>query len=587
MQEIKKFELAYYYDENKTETIESIQNINFKETTSNMFTFGFITGNSWFKLTIENQSDNSDFIFQLIEPYFQRVHFYTQKNGKWEQQYAGLKYYEKENKPQYLTPMFTFNVKPYHTKTIYIQFAPDKETAGFSFGRFKLSSQKNFNTDSILSDYVFYVFFLGSMFFLILFNLFLFIKFRDITYFYYTMYILFFSSYVFAYSGLANYFHLALWYRKLIITLPLFLIFLILFTNKILKLYYYLPRVYKFLIFVIWIYLLSLPYMLYDYSSWMKIFGVSTLLFSPILIFSSIYIGYQGHKEAKLYFIGSIFYISSLSILPLMAQGTLPYTSFTHYSFSVFSYIEIMFFSFILVNRFYATQNQKIQLQGKLLDIQKNNEKTLEKKVKDRTNEVNQLLKEKEVLLKEVYHRVKNNFQMVVSLLWIENENTKSDDEDGSLLELINRIKSMALIHQYLLGMDDYAEIKAQEYIHQINLEIQKSYTQKTLSIHDNIDDFSLSPDHALALGIIINELLTNAVKHFKKDEVCSIELSCKKVENLVILIIQDNGEGFDLKKRRNSFGLKLIKQFAKKLHASKSEFSFESGTRYELLFEL
>jgi len=135
--------------------------------------------------------------------------------------------------------------------------------------------------------------------------------------------------------------------------------------------------------------------------------------------------------------------------------------------------------------------------------------------------------------------------------------------------------------------MDDYAEIKSQEYIHQINLEIQKSYTEKALKINDEIDDFSLSPDQALAMGIMVNELLTNAVKHFKRDETCTIELKCQQEENRVVMTIQDNGEGFDLKKRHNSFGLKLIKQFSKKLHASKSEFSFESGTRYELVFEL
>ncbi|CAA6816249.1 MAG: Unknown protein [uncultured Sulfurovum sp.] len=587
MQEVNDFELAYHYDHNKSHTIESIQKVKFKETTSNMFTFGFISGNTWFKLTINNQTQNEQFIFQLIEPFFQRIHFYSQKNNQWHQQNVGLRYYEKNKSKENLSPIFPFTVKPHQTKTIYLQFAPDRKTAGFSFGRFHLSTQSAFNHKNILSNYLFYFFFLGSMFLLILFNLFLFIKFHDIIYFYYTMYILFFSLYVTIYSGLIHYFGLSLWYRELILSMPIFLVFLILFTDKLLKLDYYLPRLHKLLIFMIWIYLLSLPYMLYDYSNWMKIFGVSTVTFAPITIFASLYVAYKGHKEARLYLVGAIFYISGLTILPLMANGTLPHTLFTHYSFSVLSYIEIMFFSFILVNRFYTTQNEKIKLQDDLLEIQKNNEEILEKKVKERTNKVNQLLKEKEVLLKEVYHRVKNNFQMVISLLWIENENKKSNDDDDSLLELINRIKSMALIHQYLLGMDDYAEIKTQKYLHQINVEIQKSYTQKLVNIHDKIDDFTLSADHALALGIIVNELLTNSIKHFKKDERCILQLTCQKIDNEILLIVQDNGEGFDLKHQRNSFGLKLIKQFAKKLHASKSEFTFENGTRYELIFKL
>lgn len=587
MQTIDSFELEYYYDANKTETIKSIQNIHFKETTSNMFTFGFITGNSWFKLTIDNQSQSNQFIFQLIEPFFQRVNFYSQENGRWQEQNAGLKYYEKEKAEKHLTPIFKFSVEPNHVKTVYIQFAPDRATAGSTFGRFHLATQKVFNNESILSNYLPYFFLLGSMFIIIMFNLFLFLKFHDVIYFYYAMYITFLSIYITIYTGLIHHFGLALYYRELTLSMPLFVIFLILFSTTFLKLEYYLPKVNKLLTFIALFLLISLPYMLYDYSNWMKTIGVSTMFIAPIAMFSAIYVVYRGHKEAKLYFVGMLFYTASLTILPMMTKAMIPHTFISHYAFSLFSYVEIMFFSFILVNRFYTTQNEKIELQGELLEIQKSNEKILEKKVEERTSKVNQLLKEKEVLLKEVYHRVKNNFQMVISLLWIENENKKSHDEDNSLLELINRIKSMGLIHQYLLGVDDYAEIKTQEYLHQINLEIQKSYTQKTLKIHDEIDDFSLSPDHALALGIIVNELLTNAVKHFKKDEICTIELSCKKIKDEVTLIIQDNGEGFDIKKRRNSFGLKLIKQFAKKLHASKSEFTFERGTRYELIFTL
>lgn len=587
MQTFDSFELSYHYDDNKTQTIESIQNTNFTKTTSNWFTFGFITGNTWFKLTIHNQSQNEKFIFQLIEPFYQQVNFYSQKDGRWQKQHAGLKYYEKEKERKHLTPIFPFYIESNNTKTIYIQFAPDRATAGSTFGRFYLATQKAFNAESILSNYLPYFFLLGSMFIIVIFNLFLFVKFHDIIYFYYAMYIVFLSLYISIYTGLIHHFGFALYYRELTLSMPLFVIFLTLFSTKFLKLDYYLPSTDKLLKLIALFLLISLPYMLYDYSNWMKTIGVSTMFIAPIAMFAAIYAVYKGHKEAKYYIIGIIFYMASLTILPMMTKAMIPHTFLSHYAFSLFSYVEIMFFSFILVNRFYATQNEKIKLQGELLEIQKNNEKILEERVKRRTNKINQLLKEKEVLLKEVYHRVKNNFQMVVSLLWIENENKKSQDEDDSLLELINRIKSMALIHQYLLGMDDYAEIKAQEYLHQINLEIQKSYIKTKLQIHDEIDDFSLSPDHALALGIIVNELLTNAVKHFKRDDICTIELKCKQEESQVIMTIQDNGEGFDLKKRRNSFGLKLIKQFAKKLHATKSEFSFERGTRYELVFAL
>jgi len=552
-----------------------------------MFTFGFITGNSWFKLTIDNRSLNEAFVFQLIEPFFQRVHFYSQKEGRWHKQVAGLNYYKKDHNPLHLTPIFNFTVEANTTRTVYIEFAPDAATAGSSFGWFTLASQNYFNHRSLLGHYTIYFFIFGSMFMIIIFNLFLSIKFGDRLYFYYAGYILFLGIYISIYTGLIHHFGLALWYRQMSLSMPLFVIFLILFTNHFLKLNDYLPLAYRTLQAIGWILFFSLPYMLYDYSNWMKIFGVSTVFIAPIAIFSAIYAVYKGHKEAKFYIYGMIFYVASLTVLPLMTKAVLPHTVLTHYAFSIFSYIEIMFFSFVLVNRFYATQNDKIKLQGELLEIKSNNEKILEKRVEKRTAKINKLLKEKEVLLREVYHRVKNNFHMVTSLLWIEHENQKSQHQKSSLLELINRIKSMALIHQYLLSADNYSQIQAHEYIERITEEIEKSYPKKLVTFHKSIDSFALSPDQSLYLGIIINELLTNSIKHYPHEDACIISINAKINNDHVTLEVCDNGDGFDYESAQySSFGLQLIEEFGEKLKPTQSGFSFEEGTRYHLQFK-
>ena len=90
MQDINNFELDYYYDVNKSLDIKSIQKLDFKEKTSNFFTFGYIDGDSWFRLKVTNQSQSKDFIFQLVEPFFQHVHFYAKKNGTWHHQEADV-----------------------------------------------------------------------------------------------------------------------------------------------------------------------------------------------------------------------------------------------------------------------------------------------------------------------------------------------------------------------------------------------------------------------------------------------------------------------------------------------------------------
>lgn len=587
-QRISHFELEYYYDNAKTETIESIQNINFQDKTPNMFTFGFISGNSWFKLIIENKSKANDYIFQLVEPFFQRIYFYNQEDGNWTKQSAGLKEYAKDKNPQHLMPIFPFHIDHNETKTFYIQFAPDAKTAGSSFGEFRLASQNNFNHESLMGNYIFYFIFLGSILIIIIFNFFLFFKFHDLTYLYYALYNICLALYMSIFFGVIHHFGLALWYRELSISFPLLIVFMILFSTYLLKLSIHLPLMHKLLKLFSLGFIISLFFMFYDYSTWMKMVGIPFMLFiTPLPVGSAFYIAYKGDKEVKFYIFGSIFYIVSLVFIPLMTKAIIPNTIFTHSSFLFFSYIEILFFSFIIVNRFYNIQNDKILLQEKLLQIQRENEKVLEKKVEERSMRVNKLLQEKEMLLKEMYHRVKNNFQVVIGLLWIEASKKEIKSHHGKLLfEIINRIKSMSLIHSYLLESTKISDIESKKYLMQIINQTKKLYSNDNIIIQERIDHCTLSVDEALSLGIIINEILTNAIKYHNNRDNCKINLSFLVHNNQIRLLIKDNGVGYDPDINSSGFGIKMVMDFAKNLSSSKIEFIIKDGTEFILDFE-
>ena len=586
-QEINKFELFYHFDKDKKYTIKTIEKANFSKKTSNFFTFGYIDGDTWFKLSIQNNSQEKELIFQLIEPYFQRINFYVKEYDIWQQKQAGLTLYKKSNDKKDLNPNFSFKIEPKQHKIIYIQLTPKAGKSTVCFGRFNLITQTHFNHSSFFNEYIFYFFFFGTMFIIIIFNLFLYSKFTESIYLYYAFYLIFLFIYVSIYSGILLQTGLVFWYKEFTLSIPLFIVFFILFSTKLLKMDYYLPIVYKTLQYSIYFLVMSIPYLLYDYDKWMSYIGASTPILSFLVAGSAIYIVYRGNKEARLYLVGVIFYITALILLSLMARGIIEHTIFTHYSFTIFSYLEVLLFSLILIKRFYNTKTEKIKLQNQLIKIQKNNKKKLEAKVIARTNEVNKLLKEKESLLKEVYHRVKNNFHMITSILWIKYNNTKNNNEKNSLLELMNRIKSMSLIHQYLLDLDNFSEIKSDQYILRIINEIKKSYSEDKIEVQQTLDSFALSPNQALALGVIINELLTNSVKYYALQNPCKINISCKKEENTIRISVQDNGEGFDINTDSNGLGLKLIQQFSQQLYATKSEFSFNNGIKYELVFKL
>ena len=586
-QEINNFELSYHFDVDKKYNIKSIQEIDFLKKTFNFFTFGYTDGDTWFKLNIQNNSQEKEFIFQLKEPYFQRINFYVKENGVWQQQQAGLTLYKESKDSKDLNPNFSFKIEPKQNKTIYIQLAPKAGKATVCFGRFSLSTQTHFNHSNLFNEYIFYFFFFGSMFIIIIFNFFLYSKFGESIYLYYAFYLIFLSVYISIYSGILLHTGLAFWYKEFTLSVPLFIVFFILFSSKPLNLDYYLPIIYRILQYSIYGLIISIPYLLYNYDKWMATIGLSTPILSFIVAGSAIYVVYKGHKEARLYLVGILFYITALILLSLMARGLIEHTVFTHYSFTIFSYLEVLLFSLILIQRFYNTKMEKINLQHKLINIQKDNEKKLEAKVIVRTNEVNKLLKEKESLLKEVYHRVKNNFHMITSILWIKYNNSQNNHEKNSLLELMNRIKSMSLIHQYLLDLDNFSEIKSDQYISRIIDEIKKSYSEDNIEVQQTLDSFPLTPNQALALGVIINELMTNSVKYYTLQNPCKIAIICKKEVKTIRVCVKDNGEGFDIKTEKNGLGLKLIEQFSEQLYASKNEFTFDDGTKYELVFEI
>lgn len=584
---LKNFELLYFHDENKSHTIESIQQIKFLKTTPNKFTFGYIKGNSWFKLHINNNTKNKQFIFQLLEPFFQEIHFYSKENQQWKKQNAGLTFYLNDKDKKHLQPIFPFSIEAHSNETIYINFAPKAGKTTACFGCFVLSTQKGFNYNSSFNDSLLYLFFFGSMFIIIIFNILLYVRFHERIYLYYTAYVFFFSIYIALYSGLILHIGLASWHKEFSISIPLFIIFLTLFSNSFLRISFYLPSVYKLLKAFISILVISIPLLLMNYDLWISKVTLFIIVLSPILLASTIYIAIKGHKEAKYYTVGIILFVLSLIITPLMTKAILPNNNLVHYAFIINAYLEITVFFFILVNRFYLLQDEKILLQNNLINIQKNNEKKLEQVINLRTQKIHNLLKDKEFLLKEVYHRVKNNFQMLITLLWLEQSKKESIAEKNSFLELINRIKSMSILHQYLLESDSFSKITSEVYLDQIIMEIKKSYPKNSFSIIKNLDNFIINDNQALSLGVIVNELITNAIKHHHKNTSVSIKITCKQLDENIVLTIQDNGSGFENTKENNGFGQELIQEFSKKLNAIRSAYSFQNGTKFVLIFKL
>jgi PAS domain S-box-containing protein len=201
-------------------------------------------------------------------------------------------------------------------------------------------------------------------------------------------------------------------------------------------------------------------------------------------------------------------------------------------------------------------------------------------------------LQEKEVLLREIHHRVKNNLQIIDGLLQLQYRRTQEPQAAAILLESQHRIKSIALVHEKLYRSDDLAKINFSEYIPSLVSSLLDSYNISSHPVHIsmNIESILLDIDIAIPCGLIINELVSNALKH-AFPETCEHREICinfhDESENTVSLTIQDNGMGlpdnFDIRKTR-SLGLKLVQGLVMQLEGI-LKIDCQTGTEFTIFF--
>ncbi len=179
-------------------------------------------------------------------------------------------------------------------------------------------------------------------------------------------------------------------------------------------------------------------------------------------------------------------------------------------------------------------------------------------------------LNEKELLLNEIHHRVKNNLAIISSLLQLEELKTSNKEIKDILISSQNRIKSTALVHQFLYQNDSIAKIKFSEYVKEFINQIEKSLvSDKQINISISGEDFDLDIEQAIPCGLIINELFTNSVKHAFPNTLieAKINIYFKKENGGVQLIFSDNGIGFnDGIYSNNTLGLTVVKTLVKQL---------------------
>ncbi|MDN7023884.1 PAS domain S-box protein [Methanoculleus sp. FWC-SCC1] len=201
-------------------------------------------------------------------------------------------------------------------------------------------------------------------------------------------------------------------------------------------------------------------------------------------------------------------------------------------------------------------------------------------------------LREKEILLKEVHHRVKNNMQVISSLMSLQAYATGDDEIVDALRESEMRVKSMALVHETLYQSADFARIYAAEYVRMLVGELVASYTLSAdIDLQVDVEDLSLELDAAIPCGLIINELVSNALKHaFRGRKKGTLEVGMHRiVDGRIVLSVRDDGVGLPedldpLAPRSESLGLELVTILSRQLGGTLT-CERKAGTSFEIAF--
>ncbi len=217
----------------------------------------------------------------------------------------------------------------------------------------------------------------------------------------------------------------------------------------------------------------------------------------------------------------------------------------------------------------------------------------LEKEIQERKRAqelIAATLREKEVFLKEIHHRVKNNLQLVISILNLHNDRIRDDEALQTILEIRDRIYAIAHLHETLYQTGDFGQVDVENYLRGlVGHLLQSSDEGREIKMHFAFEPLKLTLDDSLPCGLIVNELVLNSLKHaFAGTSSAEISLEVRtESDHHVLITVADNGIGFPeslLTTKSDSIGLHLVQKLTQKLGGT-MHYERQNGARFQIRF--
>ena len=559
----------------KNISFDKIKNLPFKTYTKKHINLGAIKKAVWLQFTIRNSS-NQTITKKLVisSPLIEELELYGDKR-----EYSGILSMHKNS----LYHTFTISLKPKQVQTFYLKAIVHYSLFDFSLYLKDFTATINQDRNELLQN----IFFLGVISALMLFSILIALYMRDISFALYGLYLFAIMFQQISYTGLNRF----IFSDKLLlydlhissIKVALLIITGSIFAISFLQLKKF-PKILK--LYIVLIFIATIECFLKQDSA-IGIYSpiLTGAIFITINLLSSIYVYFKGVKEARLYIVGfSLVFLAYLFMI-IDALGVISIMERYHNLLLISSSLEALFLLLAFADRYMILRKQKEDLSNKLITEIENRNREIEQEVKVKTKELSLALKEKELLLKELNHRVKNNLQIILSMINLQKSTIKSKDAKDSCNKIEQRINAIAHTYSSLVAGNRFKNVDMKMYLNNLLKDLENFFNNPNIKITTEID-LNLKLKEAVYIGIIINELVTNSFKYaFDKGQKGEITIKLYSQNGKNVLEVMDNGKGFDKNSKSDSLGLKLINILAKSQLNGKIIFDTHNKTNCKIIF--
>jgi two-component sensor histidine kinase len=552
------------------------ENVHFSKFQQNDLNFGFMDQSTlWIKLELYNPLDkNLTKILQVRNPLLEYVSLYT---GDEKRDAGALQKSTKE-----LHHSFLLEFYPHQFKTYYLQIK--NSTTSLRLGLF-LKDLEVFLQDECEEQRIIFIFFtiIGM---LMAYNFLLYLYSKEIAYFYYSLYLLAVMFQQATYLGLTQiYFpYWFVYYDNLSVVLKVNLMYItaIVFARSFLQTQRYkkIDSIYKLLL------LLGIVEIPLFGTGWFYVPEIAILtgfVFVLYNMFASSYIWRQGYKQARFFVLGWAFQVVGFSLMIFDGLGIISIMNELPDLVMAFTAIEAILLSLAFVDRYKILEDAKNRSDTLLLQEMKKREEIVQKEIIQATKDLHSSLANEKSLLKELHHRTKNNLQLILSLIRLQSNNL-AENEKSAFIQLESRITAIAKAQELLYIHRDLQEIDMQEYISELCSSLEQM-SEKDVTCEITIDSVHMPIKEASPIGLIVNELVTNSIKHINLQEI-KIEIFFIKNGHEFKLVYRDNSPGFDLDKRsKKSLGMQLIKTLVEDQLEGNMDIQSDGRVEYTIRF--